>query len=137
MESEIMTPEQIYQQLIEVAEKLDIRVSEQNLRKAGLRVRSGMCKVHGEAVYIMDKAARLPDKISLLAECLALYPLDAVYLMPAVREVVDRNRPKQNPDVENRQRMIEAKDREGKPEERAQAGPETSTGSRAVPPEPS
>jgi hypothetical protein len=125
-----MTPEQIYQQLTEVAEKLDIRVSEKNLRKAGLRVRSGLCKVHGESVYIMDKTARTSKKISLLAECLALRPLDEVYLMPAVREVIDRNRPKQpkqGEDDADLQRMIAAQPREGEPEEREQGGPENPT----------
>ncbi len=87
-----MKPEQIYQQLIELAEKLRITVSEKNLRQVGLRVRSGLCKVHGETIFVMDKKERLSKKIELLAECLARYPMDDYYLVPALREVIEKNR---------------------------------------------
>ena len=138
MGADAMTPEQIYQQLIEVAEKLDIRVSEKNLRQAaGLRVRSGLCKVHGDSVYIMDKKARLTKKISLLAECLARYPLDALYLVPAVREVIDRNRAVKREDDADRQRVIEVGGRTAEPDEGEQGGPENTTGSRSASPDPS
>jgi hypothetical protein len=102
-----MSPEQMYQQLVELAEKLQIQVSEKNLRQAGLRVRSGLCKVHDEWIYVMDKKTRLSKKISLLAECLGRYPLDAFYLVPAVREVIDRNRSEKE---ESPQRSIDEDD---------------------------
>lgn len=91
-----MDPEQIYQQLIELAEKLQIRVSEKNLRQPGLRVRSGLCKVHGQSIYMMDKKARITRKVDLLAECLSQQSLDELYVVPAVREVIEKNRP-ENP----------------------------------------
>ena len=48
-----MNPEQVYQQLSELAERLGISVSEKNLRQVGIRVQSGLCKVRGESVFIM------------------------------------------------------------------------------------
>ena len=88
-----MKPEQIYEQLTDLAEKLRIKVAEKNLRQAGFRVRSGLCKLQGESIYVMDKNAAVSKKIELLAGCLSRYPLDSVYVVPAVREVIARHRP--------------------------------------------
>mgnify|MGYP006302470497 FL=1 len=88
-----MDAEQIYQQLTELAEKLGISVSEKNLRQINLRVQSGLCKVHGEAVFVMDKHISTAEKIRLLSECLSQQPLEEVYLLPALREVIEQNRP--------------------------------------------
>mgnify|MGYP001024361377 FL=1 len=88
-----MSPEQIYEQLTELAEKLGISVSEKNLRQVGIRVQSGLCKVHGESVFIMDKHASIAEKVRLMAECLAQHPIEEVYLVPALREVIESHRP--------------------------------------------
>jgi hypothetical protein len=88
-----MKPEQIYEQLTDLAEKLRIKVAEKNLRQAGFRVRSGLCRVQGESIYVMDKNAAVSKKIKLLAECLSQYSLDSLYVVPAVREVIERHRP--------------------------------------------
>jgi len=88
-----MKPEQIYEQLTDLAEKLRIKVAEKNLRQVGFRVRSGLCKLQGESIYVMDKNAAVSKKIELLAGCLSRYPLDSLYVVPAVRQVIERHRP--------------------------------------------
>ena len=88
-----MSPEQIYEQLIEVAEKLGVSVSEKNLRQVGIRVQSGLCKIRGESVFIMDKHASIAEKVRLVAGCLAQHPIEEVYLIPALREVIESHRP--------------------------------------------
>jgi hypothetical protein len=85
-----MKPEQIYQELIDLAEKLDIAVSEQNLRKTGVKAKSGLCKVKGEYLFIMDKHKSIYKKINILASHLANMPHENVYLVPAVRDLLDR-----------------------------------------------
>ena len=45
-----MKPEQTYQDLKELAEKLGVNVSEQNLRSTGIKVKSGLCKVKGKNI---------------------------------------------------------------------------------------
>ncbi|MGD8368489.1 MAG: hypothetical protein PVG78_12680 [Desulfobacterales bacterium] len=90
-----MKPEEMYQQLIALAEKRRITVSEKNLRQAGLRAHSGLCRVHGDWIYVMDKSASIARKVDLLAECLSQQPLDELYIVPAVREVIEKNRTKQ------------------------------------------
>ncbi len=88
-----MTPEQVYQQLTELAERLGIPVSEKNLRQIGIRVQSGLCKVRGKPVFIMDKHASITEKVRLLAECLSQHPIEEVYMVPALREVIEAHRP--------------------------------------------
>ena len=62
-----MKPEQIYQELKDLADKLDITVSEQNLRIAGIKVKSGLCKVKGKNLFIMDKHKSIHKNIDVLA----------------------------------------------------------------------
>ena len=83
-----MKPEQIYQELKELAEKLNIDVSEENLRITRVKAQSGLCKVKGQQRFIMDKHKSIHDKIELLADCLAQMPHEDLYVVPAVREVL-------------------------------------------------
>ena len=84
-----MKPAQIYQALKELAEKLQVTVAEQNLRATGVRARSGLCKIKGKYVFVMDKQKPVSKKIDLLAECLSRMPHEDIYILPAVRERLD------------------------------------------------
>ena len=85
-----MKPEQIYQELKDLAEKLEVTVSEQNLRTSGIKVISGLCKVKGKNLFIMDKHKSLQKKIELLATQLAQLPHEDIYIVPAIREMLER-----------------------------------------------
>jgi hypothetical protein len=90
-----MKPEQLYQELTDLAEKLDITVSEQNLRKTGIRVNSGLCKVKGNYLFIIDKHKSIHKKIKILASQLASMPHENIFIIPAVRELLDKFAPVQ------------------------------------------
>ena len=85
-----MKPEQIYQELKDLAEKLALTVSEQNLRTAGIKVKSGLCKVKGKDMFIMDKHKSIHKKIKILAAQLADMPHENIYLLPAIREMLNK-----------------------------------------------
>jgi ABC-type enterochelin transport system substrate-binding protein len=85
-----MKPEQLYQELKDLAEKLEINVSEQNLRKTGIKVKSGLCKVKGKNIFIMDKHKSLHKKIKILASQLSKQSHEDLYVVPAVREMLDK-----------------------------------------------
>lgn len=85
-----MKRKQIYQQLVEVAGKAGIRVLEQNLRASGVNAQSGLCRIKGESVFIMDKHLGVNEKIDILADCLRQLPLDEIYIMPVIRNLLDR-----------------------------------------------
>ncbi len=83
-----MKPNQIYNELIEVAEKFDISVSEQNLQKSNIKATSGFCIVKGQKRFIIDSQLNIHRKIDLLASFLSTLPHESIYLMPALREVL-------------------------------------------------
>lgn len=86
----MMKRRQVYQHLIEAAEKAGIRVIEQNLRATGVNAKSGFCRLKGEPVFIMDKNLSVNEKIQVLAGGLKQISIDDIYIMPAVRDIIDR-----------------------------------------------
>ena len=74
-----MKPEQTYQDLKELAEKLGVTVSEQNLRITGIKVKSGLCKVKGKNILIIDKQISFQDKNEILASCLSKLPHENIF----------------------------------------------------------
>jgi hypothetical protein len=85
-----MKPEQVYQELKNLADKLGVGVSEHNFRNAGIRVKSGTCIVHGKPMVIIDKHKSISKKIRVLAAALSKLPHEDVYAVPAVREIIAR-----------------------------------------------
>ena len=85
-----MKPEQIYQELKDLAEKLGITVSEQNLRKTGISVKSGICKVKGKQIFIMNKHKSIKKKNMILTSFLKELPHEDIYVVPAVRELISK-----------------------------------------------
>ena len=95
-----MKPDRIYQELKDLAEKLEIIVCEQNLRTAGIKVRSGLCKVKGQNLFIMDKHKSIHKKIDILASQLAKFPHEDLYIMPTIRELLEKRGIQDIKDVE-------------------------------------
>ncbi len=85
-----MEPESIYRELCSVAEKLGVVVSERSLRGANPPTKSGICKTGGRYIVVIDKAEPITVRIDLLASCLNRIDLDNVYLMPAIRTVLEK-----------------------------------------------
>ena len=85
-----MKPEQIYLELKDIAEKLGITVSEQNLRKTGISVKSGICKVKGKQIFIIDKHKSIHKKNVILTSFLKEIPHEDIYVVPAVRELISK-----------------------------------------------
>jgi len=85
-----MKPDQLYQELIDLADRLQITVSEQNLRISGIKVKSGFCKVKGQNLFVMDKHKSIHEKIRILAAQLADIPHEDIYIVPAVRDLLDK-----------------------------------------------
>ena len=83
-----MKPEQIYDELKTLAEKLGVAVEEHNFGATGVKANSGLCKIKGKSVFIMDKNKSISRKNRLLAGCLAQLPHEDVYVVPAVRELL-------------------------------------------------
>ena len=85
-----MKPEQLYQELKDLAEKLRVTVSEHNFRNSGIPVKSGFCIIKGQMTCIIDKNITINKKINVLALAIADLPHEGLYVVPAVREILVR-----------------------------------------------
>ncbi len=91
-----MKPEQLYQELKDLAEKLNLKVEEHNLRNTGIRAKSGLCKVKGKDLFIMDKHKSIHDKNLTLASCLSEMPHENIYVIPAVRDLLIKRKTRES-----------------------------------------
>lgn len=72
--------------LVEIATSLGLDVREERLlREVGYSVKSGLCRVEGEEVLLLDKNAASSDRIEALCEVLAGRDLDSVWIEPELR----------------------------------------------------
>lgn len=85
-----MKQEDIYQNLKELAEKLNISVSEYNFKLATFPVKSGLCTIKGKLHFVMDKHLSIHKKTKLLGAMLKQYPLETIYITPLVREFLEK-----------------------------------------------
>ena len=69
---------------------MQISVLEQNLKTSGLKIRSGLCTVKGQKLFIMDKHKSVHKKIKILTAQLARIPHEDMYIIPAVRELLEK-----------------------------------------------
>ena len=92
-----MNAEQTYQELKDLAEKLGINVSEQSFRNSGIKVTSGLCKVKGQNLLIIDKHKSIHKRIQIMASHLARIPHENVFIVPAIRELLEQHYPETNP----------------------------------------
>jgi hypothetical protein len=82
-----LKPEELYRHLKELAEKMNIIVCEQSFKKAGIPVKSGLCKISGQDYFIMNKDLPIRKKNTLLTECLNQFSHEEVFILPAIREL--------------------------------------------------
>ena len=87
-----MKADRLYQELVDLAEKLGVEVSEQNFRATGVNAVSGLCKVKGKSLFLIDKHKKLHKKIEILSEFLGAMPCGEVYMLPAVRDHLGKYR---------------------------------------------
>ena len=87
-----MKPEELYQDLKEIAGKLGITVIEKSFRNTGIQVQSGLCKVRGDVLFIMDKNIPVSEKNMVLGTSLAHMPLEEIYMVPMLREFIHKRK---------------------------------------------
>lgn len=86
-----MKPDQVYHELKNLSEKLGISVQEHNLRNAGIHVSSGLCRIKDQQVFVMDKRLSIREKTANLADCLRKMDLEGIYIVPAIRNLLEEH----------------------------------------------
>jgi hypothetical protein len=87
-----MKHEQIYRELVELLEKFDVTVSEQNFKATATKTSGGFCIVKKEKFFILDKHLKINRKIDLLIDYLRTLPHEDLYVVPVVRALLKEKR---------------------------------------------
>ncbi|OGW61729.1 MAG: hypothetical protein A2V83_08615 [Nitrospirae bacterium RBG_16_64_22] len=87
-----MKIDDLAQELEEVARKLSVRVSYEDLRWEGPGGKGGSCRVHDERRIIINKALNKEDRALILARELGKFPLEEISVPPRVREFIEDSR---------------------------------------------
>jgi hypothetical protein len=54
-----------------------------------LNAHGGLCRLKGSTIVLIDARAPLPDRVAVLAEVLAGFDLDGVYIAPQIRKLIE------------------------------------------------
>jgi chromosome condensin MukBEF complex kleisin-like MukF subunit len=85
----------IIDQLEELAGRFGIQIRYEPIKQDEdlVKVVGGLCILRGEYVIIIDSKAAMRDKIRTLAEAVAHFDLDRIYIKPALREILRKVSP--------------------------------------------
>lgn len=80
-----MNKEKMLEDLEEVAKRLSIEVRYEDLETEG-----GMCRLKDRQIIMVNKSLPLKEKIKTLAQNLRRLDLNKVYILPALREIINQ-----------------------------------------------
>ena len=81
--------ERVLDELIEAAERVGLKVRrERIMREVGYRARSGACRLRDNDMVIIDRDQPPNEELEIVAEALKGRDLEAVYLSPAARRIL-------------------------------------------------
>ena len=63
-----------------------------SFKSSGFPVKSGMCKIKGQDRIVLDKHKSKDDKIDVLIDCLRTYPIDNIFMIPAIRDLLNKGK---------------------------------------------
>ena len=86
-----MDDETVINQLEQLAESFGIEIRYEPIRLDDdlTNVKGGLCRLNGEYVIIINSDVTAKEKIKALAEAVKHFDLDSVYILPAIRELLD------------------------------------------------
>ena len=82
-----MNQGEIVDYLAELSEKLGIEV-----RWEGLIGDGGICELRGKRILFVDRSLNLNTQVNVMAGALCEEPLDDVYILPEVRDLLEQAR---------------------------------------------
>jgi len=94
----VMNETTILQHLEEIAEKLNLKVNYENLRKLHIFSKGGFYRLQEDHIVLIENTLNLSEKIEILADALGQYDLEEIYMPPAVRKILDRKANTDNTD---------------------------------------
>ena len=87
-----MQSKQVLEYLEDLAERIGVEIVYQKLEEDEFTVRGGLCRVNGTFKVFIDRSKPLDDQINILAQGLASFDTEELYLFPYIREVLAKAR---------------------------------------------
>lgn len=87
-----MESRKVLEYLEDLAERLGVEIVYEKLREEELSVKGGLCKVKGAYKIFMDRSEPMERRIEILARALASFDTQEVYLLPFIREILEKVR---------------------------------------------
>lgn len=85
--------------MVDIAKRGGIRIRNENGR-----FNSGYCMLHEEKILLFNRNTTLETKSSVLARCLIDHDVEGIYIKPAIREFIEKEKnnfkPEQNFNLE-------------------------------------
>lgn len=78
-------------QLEELAGKLGIEIRYRNIATEEPHRTGGLCRVNGQYVLIIHSRLTVKGKIGMLIKTLKGFEMDEVYLLPAIRDLLEKS----------------------------------------------
>jgi len=85
-----MQNSKILQYLEDLAFRLGIEIVNEKLGGTDFYTKGGLCKVRGSYKIFMDPAVPIEDRIEILARSLSSFHTEEVYLLPLIREILEK-----------------------------------------------
>jgi hypothetical protein len=79
----------ILHSLIELAEKLSVKVIIKNMQDEEFTIRGGMCSLKGETLILIDSRSSFEEKIKIFCRELKKFNLDNIFISPQLREILE------------------------------------------------
>lgn len=87
-----MTNGEIIEGLESLAAALEVGIRYENLSHGKIALsKGGLCRIRGRPVIIVDKRACIEEKMDLLLQSLRRFDLSGVYVVPAIRELLEKS----------------------------------------------
>ena len=83
-----MNESALLQHLEGIAEKLNLKVNYQNLRKLSIYSRGGLYRLKEEQVVLIETSLTLSEKIDTLADALSQFDIEDFSMPPLVRKII-------------------------------------------------
>ncbi len=75
-----------------LAERIGIRIRTERIPEEDVPVEGGLCRIEGEHIVIFNARTAPGERIRILARALNGFDLSGIYVLPAIRELIERFR---------------------------------------------
>ncbi len=85
-----MQNRKVLEYLEDLAFRLGIEIIHEKLGEADFSIEGGLCKVKGVHKIFLDPSAPLELQIEILARALCSFQTEELYLLPFIREILEK-----------------------------------------------